>query len=91
MKMEYKYPIDHNWSTQEIIDVIQFYEGIEKAYEIGIKREEIMKLYKRFKEIVPGKADENNWFKQFLEESGLDPYPIVKDMKQREEGTLKGK
>ncbi|GAA0338597.1 UPF0223 family protein [Bacillus carboniphilus] len=89
--MEYNYPIDHDWSTQEIVDVIHFYEGIEKAYEKGIKREELMNLYRRFKEIVPGKADEKNWFRAFLDESGMDPYPVIRDMKQRNEGSvLKG-
>ncbi len=90
-EMEYHYPIDYDWSTKEIVDVIHFYEGIEKAYERGIKREEIMKLYRRFKEIVPGKAEEKKWFKEFKEESGYDPYPIVRDMKQLEDGTtIKG-
>ena len=26
-----------DWSTEEIVDVVQFFEAIEKAYENGIK------------------------------------------------------
>lgn len=58
--MEYQYPFSMDWSTTEVIEVIQFFEAIEKAYEKGIKREELMEKYRRFKEIVPGKADEKN-------------------------------
>jgi len=56
--MEYQYPFDTDWSTKEVVDVIQFFETIEKAYEKGIPREKLMEKYKRFKEIVPGKAEE---------------------------------
>ncbi len=31
--MEYSYPILADWSTEEIIDVIKFFEGVEQAYE----------------------------------------------------------
>ena len=35
-QLEYQYPIDHNWSTDEIIDVIRFFEKIVQAYEKGV-------------------------------------------------------
>lgn len=53
--MEYQYPIDQDWSTEEIVDVIKYFESIEMAYEKGIEREQFMNAYRRFKEIVPGK------------------------------------
>lgn len=31
--MSYEYPIDETWSTEEIIDVVNFYSLVEKAYE----------------------------------------------------------
>ena len=40
--MEYAYPISPDWTTEEIITVVKFFEGIEQAYEKGIKREEII-------------------------------------------------
>lgn len=27
--MEYSYPFSTDWSTEEIVDVVQFFEGIE--------------------------------------------------------------
>lgn len=80
--MEYQYPIEHHWSTEEIIDVIQFYQSIEKAYEKGIEREELMKAYRRFKEIVPGKADERNFCNDFEEMSGYSSFRTVKAAKE---------
>ena len=47
--MDYQYPIDYEWSTDEIVKVISFFQGIEKAYENGIEREQLMNLYNEFK------------------------------------------
>ena len=34
--MEYNYPIRHDWSTEEMIVVVAFYEAVEKAYEKSV-------------------------------------------------------
>lgn len=82
--MEYSYPILPDWTTQEIIDVVKFYEAVEKAYEQGILRQEFMTKYRRFKEIVPSKAEEKTLFKQFEEVSGYVSYNVIKLAKQLE-------
>ncbi|WLR53638.1 UPF0223 family protein [Mesobacillus subterraneus] len=80
--MEYQYPIDYTWSTDEIVDIIHFYECIEKSYEQGIDRDTLLRAYRRFKEIVPGKAEEKTLFKEFEEVSGFEAYQAVKEIKQ---------
>ncbi|WP_141431330.1 UPF0223 family protein [Bacillus sp. 03113] len=80
--MEYQYPIDPDWTTEEIIDVIKFFEFIEKAYEKGVEREPFLKTYRRFKEIVPGKADEKKICGEFEEISGYSSYRAVKKLKE---------
>ncbi|NKE05429.1 UPF0223 family protein [Mesobacillus selenatarsenatis] len=84
--MEYQYPIDYTWSTDEIVDVIHFYECIEKAYEKGIERDLLLQAYRRFKEVVPGKAQEKTLFNEFEEVSGYVPYQAVKEIKQTGSG-----
>jgi uncharacterized protein YktA (UPF0223 family) len=86
--MEYTYPFSLDWSTEEIVDVVQFFEAIEKAYENGIKREELMKRYRRFKEIVPSIAEEKTYFREFEKESGYVSFPIIKKMKEQSDGTI---
>lgn len=80
--MEYQYPIDQDWSTEEIIDVINFFECVEKGYESGVEREELLMSYRRFKEIVPGKSEEKKIFDQFEETSGYSSYRIIKKSKE---------
>lgn len=89
--MEYQYPIDHTWSTDEIIDVIKFFEFVEAAYEKGIDRDEFMKSYRRFKEIVPSKSEEKKICDEFAESSGYSTYLTVKKAKEGNSEKIKMK
>ena len=52
----YDYPLELDWDTQEIIDVMALYNAVEKAYEEGISKQEFMECYRRFCEIVDSKS-----------------------------------
>jgi uncharacterized protein YktA (UPF0223 family) len=86
--MEYQYPIDYDWSTAEIIDVIHFFEAVENAYEKGIEREQMLAIYRRFKEIVPSKAEEKKLCGEFEEMSGYSSYKTMKKVKESESGEI---
>lgn len=47
--------MNEDWTTEEAVDVIAFFQQVELAYEKGADREELLKAYRRFKEIVPGR------------------------------------
>ncbi|MCJ8006125.1 UPF0223 family protein [Lederbergia wuyishanensis] len=82
--MEYQYPFSLDWTTDEIVDVVQFYQTIEKAYETGIEKTKLMNCYRRFKEIVPSKAEEKKFDKEFEEVSGYSSYKTIKKAKETE-------
>lgn len=84
--MDYQYPILYDWNTSETIDVIQFYTSIEKAYEQGINREELMSAYKSFKTIVPSIAEEKKLCGEFEELSGYSAYRVMQKAKSAEQG-----
>ncbi|MFJ8234504.1 UPF0223 family protein [Ureibacillus sp. NPDC094379] len=86
--MEYSYPILPDWTTEEIIDVVKFFEGVEQAYEKGIKREDMLARYRRFKEIVPSQSEEKSVFREFEEASDYVSYQVVKKAKELEDGQL---
>lgn len=86
--MEYTYPFSQHWTTEEVIDTVAFFQAIEKVYEKGILREDLLKAYRRFKEIVPGKADEKKLTDEFKDASGYSPYEAVQLMKQAAPGSV---
>lgn len=86
--MEYSYPISIDWSTEEIIDVVEFFQLIEQAYESGVQREKLMEQYRKFKKVVPSIGEEKRIFQEFEDGSGFSSYQVVKCMKEMEDGTL---
>ncbi|ELK44999.1 UPF0223 family protein [Halobacillus sp. ACCC02827] len=82
--MSYTYPIDEvHWSKEEIIDVVNFYSLVEKAYENGVKQEELLLAYTRFKQIVPSKSEEKTLCGKFEKESGYSCYRTVKEARSK--------
>lgn len=86
--MEYSYPLSTDWTTQEMVDVVHFFEAVEAAYEKGIKREALMAKYRRFKEIVPSQAEEKTILRQFEQASGYIGYKAVKMAKEAADGQI---
>ena len=80
--MEYQYPLDLDWSNDEMIEVIKFFNQIENYYEKSIIGTELMKQYKKFKQIVPSKAEEKQIFKEFEEKSGYNSYKVIQEVKK---------
>lgn len=86
--MDYSYPFSMEWSTEEIVDVVSFFEGIEMAYEKGIKPEDMMERYRKFKKVVPAISEEKSYFREFEEESGYASFPVIKKIKESATGPL---
>lgn len=56
----YDYPLEPDWSTEEIIEVVGLYNAVEQAYEEGISSKEFMEHYRAFTSIADSKALQNN-------------------------------
>ncbi|MCG3413284.1 UPF0223 family protein [Staphylococcus massiliensis] len=86
--MEYNYPIDLDWTNEEMMAVVSFFNSIEAYYEDKVERDVVLERYNQFKKIVPGKAEEKQIFKKFYKRSGFDSYPVVKEAKAHEAGSI---
>lgn len=82
--MEINIPISYDWSTEEVIDVVNFFHGIEQANGKGIERDKLLALYRRFKEIVPSKGEEKQLCKEFDQDFGVSCYHTIKEAKENE-------
>lgn len=74
----YHYPINETWTKEEVIDVVLFFNLVEKAYESSVKRKDLLEAYRKFKNIVPAKSEEKNYFSDFEKGSGYSSYHAVK-------------
>lgn len=87
--MNYSYPFDISWTKQEIIDVINFFTLIERAYEKTVNQDEVLLAYRLFKQVVPAKSEEKKLCLQFERESGYSAYHVVKRAKESTNKQLK--
>lgn len=87
-KGNYSYPLDPSWSTEEITTVLHFLSQVEKAYESGVDRDQLLQAYKAFKIVVPGKAPEKQLDKAFEESSGFSTYQAIKAAKAQDKGLI---
>jgi uncharacterized protein YktA (UPF0223 family) len=82
--MEYNYPLDYQWSTEDILLVVALYNAIEKAYEEGIQKEELLQAYRGFKQVVASKGEEKQIDKEFFTITGYSIYKIMQLAKDKE-------
>ncbi|NIK10644.1 UPF0223 family protein [Alkalibacillus almallahensis] len=83
--MNYHYPIDPDWSTEEVMQVIQFFNTVESAYEEQVTAKQVLDDYKQFKAVVPSKSEEKSMFKTFEKETDYIPYRVVKKAQELNE------
>lgn len=80
----YDYPLDPYWSTEEIIDVMALYNAVEQAYEGGISKDEFMKCYRRFTEIVDSKSEQKKIDQAFEKVSQYSIYKVFQYAKEHD-------
>jgi uncharacterized protein YktA (UPF0223 family) len=89
MKSEYQYPLDLDWSVEDMVTVTDLWAKVEQAYESGIKAEDFLAAYAKFKQIVKSIGEEKRFGNQFEEASGYSLYRTVQAAKKLEKGRLK--
>ena len=61
----YSYPIDLEWSHEEMNKVIKLWNAVEEAYEKGIQVEAFKKAYQEFKTVVRSIGEEKRLGREF--------------------------
>lgn len=77
----YSYPIDLEWSHEEMNTVITLWNAVEAAYEKGIATEQFQEAYRNFKQIVKSIGEEKRLGREFEEVSGYSLYRVVQASK----------
>lgn len=87
----YSYPINPDWSKEEMYTVISFFNAVESAYEAGIHVDDFKKSYADFKEVIRSKSEEKQLGSKFEDLSGYSIYRTVQEMKARSNDPSKSK
>lgn len=77
----YSYPLDYEWSHEEMATVIKLWNAVEAAYERGIETATFQATYRDFKQVVKSIGEEKRLGKEFEEVSGYSLYRVVQASK----------
>ena len=75
----YDYPLDYDWSTDEILIVMNLYNDVEKAQEEGIEANEFMDAYNAYREVLNSKAEEKKYEREFKDASSYSIFTVYKE------------
>lgn len=91
MKENFTYPMNIDWTTEELIKVMGIWQAVETAYESKIETEVFLDAYKQFKEVVKSIGEERQLGRDFEELTGYSLYKVVQLAKKRQTGLIKRK
>ena len=85
----YSYPIDSDWTIDEMKAVIGMFRVVEEAVEVGIDRQAIIDQYKKFKQVANSRAYEKQLGKRFEDVSGYSLYQVMQMTKEKAAGKIR--
>lgn len=86
MQDNYSYPLDTDWTKEDMVKVVSLYNAAEKAYESSIKSDEFLQKYRAFQEVVPMKMEQKRLDKEFELQSGYSIYQVFKKCRTMKNG-----
>ncbi|REC31800.1 hypothetical protein CF160_04755 [Enterococcus pseudoavium] len=78
----YSYPIDEDWTHEEIANVINFLNLVEAANETGVETEKFLAGYTKFKSVIKSIGEEKRIGREFEKASGYSLYRTVQQAKK---------
>ncbi|MBM7707947.1 uncharacterized protein YktA (UPF0223 family) [Enterococcus lemanii] len=88
---DYQYPLDLEWSTEEMVQVMALWQALEQAYEKGIDNQQFLEKYQAFKKVVRSIGEERRLGREFEETAGYSLYQTLQNAKKNEKKILKMK
>ncbi|EOH99094.1 hypothetical protein UAY_01871 [Enterococcus moraviensis ATCC BAA-383] len=86
---DYQYPLDLDWTTDEMVIVTNLWSAVEQANETGIDTKVFLSTYKQFKTVVKSIGEEKRLGNEFQKASGYSLYRTLQQAKKQESGRLK--
>lgn len=86
---DYQYPLDLDWTTDEMVVVTNMWTAVEKVYETGLETTTFLSIYKQFKEVVKSIGEEKRLGNEFERVSGYSLYRAVQQARKQGTGKIK--
>lgn len=86
---DYQYPLDLDWTTEEMVIVTNMWTAVEQANETGLPVDKFLTTYQQFKMVVKSIGEEKRLGREFENASGYSLYRTLQQAKKQGSGKLK--
>ncbi|EGO2594400.1 UPF0223 family protein [Enterococcus faecalis] len=86
---DYQYPLDLDWTTEEMVIVTNMWTVVEQANETGLPVDKFLTTYQQFKTVVKSIGEEKRLGREFENASGYSLYRTLQQAKKQGSGKLK--
>ncbi|MGC3161274.1 UPF0223 family protein [Enterococcus faecalis] len=86
---DYQYPLDLDWTTEEMVIVTKMWTAVEQANETGLPVDKFLTTYQQFKTVVKSIGEEKRLGREFENASGYSLYRTLQQAKKQGSGKLK--
>ena len=86
---DYQYPLDLDWTTEEMVIVTNMCTAVEQANETGLPVDKFLTTYQQFKTVVKSIGEEKRLGREFENASGYSLYRTLQQAKKQGSGKLK--
>ncbi|MDU1988677.1 MAG: UPF0223 family protein [Enterococcus faecalis] len=86
---DYQYPLDLDWTAEEMVIVTNMWTAVEQANETGLPVDKFLTTYQQFKTVVKSIGEEKRLGREFENASGYSLYRTLQQAKKQGSGKLK--
>lgn len=86
---DYQYPLDLDWTTEEMVIVTNMWTAVEQANETGLPVDKFLTTYQQLKTVVKSIGEEKRLGREFENASGYSLYRTLQQAKKQGSGKLK--
>ncbi|MDQ8657747.1 UPF0223 family protein [Enterococcus sp. FR180] len=86
---DYQYPLNLDWTTEEMVIVTNMWTAVEQANETGLPVDKFLTTYQQFKTVVKSIGEEKRLGREFENASGYSLYRTLQQAKKQGSGKLK--
>lgn len=86
---DYQYPLDLDWTTEEMVIVTNMWTAVEQANETGLPVDKFLTTYQQFKTVVKSIGEEKRLGREFENASGYSLYRTLQQAKKQGSDKLK--
>ena len=86
---DYQYPLDLDWTTEEMVIVTNMWTAVEQANETGLPVDKFLTTYQQFKTVVKSIGEEKRLGRELENASGYSLYRTLQQAKKQGSGKLK--